>query len=81
MYDINGGLVTVSTTTLAVYIAISISYSIWLDNVHCTGQEESLLLCHHSNIGESDCNHYEDVLVKCNQLGEDVAVLSAARVL
>ena len=45
--------------------------SIWLDDVRCMGQEASLLLCSHSNIGESDCTHTEDIVVKCNQTGED----------
>ena len=45
--------------------------SIWLDDVRCMGQEVSLLLCSHSNIGESDCIHAEDIVVKCNQKGED----------
>ena len=44
--------------------------SIWLDEVSCTGQEESLLLCSHANIGESDCNHVEDIVVWCNRTGE-----------
>ena len=44
--------------------------SIWLDEVSCTGQEESLLLCSHATIGESDCFHVEDIVVRCNRTGE-----------
>ena len=44
--------------------------SIWLDEVSCMGQEESLLLCSHANIGESDCHHIEDIVVWCNRTGE-----------
>ena len=45
--------------------------SIWLDDVQCTGQEESLLHCNHSGIGENNCNHIEDAGVKCNSMGEN----------
>ena len=44
--------------------------SIWLDEVSCTGQEESLLLCSHATIGESDCFHVEDIVVRCSRTGE-----------
>ena len=39
-----------------------------LDNLQCTGNEESLLECNSSSnllIGQSDCSHSEDASVNC----------------
>ncbi|XP_053376486.1 uncharacterized protein LOC123534263 [Mercenaria mercenaria] len=38
---------------------------IFLDDVVCTGSEESLLLCKHSSWGDENCGHGEDVGVVC----------------
>ncbi len=41
---------------------------IWLDNLQCTGSEESLLACPRARsleIGEHNCRHREDVGVRC----------------
>ncbi|KAK7482045.1 hypothetical protein BaRGS_00026737, partial [Batillaria attramentaria] len=38
---------------------------ILLDNLGCTGNEESLLECNHNGIGNHDCGHHEDVGVQC----------------
>ena len=38
---------------------------IHLDNVQCTGEEESLLDCRHRGIGIHSCGHYEDASVLC----------------
>ena len=60
--------------TLFCTVATVLSYNarfgqgegpIHLDNVQCTGEEESLLDCHHRGIGIHDCQHYEDASVIC----------------
>ena len=38
---------------------------IHLDELRCTGTEESLLNCTHSGIGVNDCEHPEDVGIIC----------------
>ena len=39
--------------------------TIHLDNVHCTGTEQTLLSCSHST-STTDCGHHEDAGVTCN---------------
>nr|XP_016933980.2 uncharacterized protein LOC108012952 isoform X3 [Drosophila suzukii] len=38
---------------------------VWLDQVMCFGNETSIDLCNHWNWGESNCNHTEDVALRC----------------
>ena len=38
---------------------------IWLDNVDCYGNEESITECLHQSFGENNCRHYEDAGVRC----------------
>ncbi|XP_019858476.1 PREDICTED: fibroblast growth factor receptor 2-like isoform X1 [Amphimedon queenslandica] len=40
---------------------------IHLDEVVCTGSEETILNCSHSGIGINDCNHDADVSVHCQE--------------
>lgn len=39
---------------------------IWLDQVSCLGNETSLDKCMHFEWSESNCNHTEDVSVRCS---------------
>ena len=38
---------------------------IHLDDVMCQGYEESIMLCHHLDVGVHNCHHDEDVGVLC----------------
>lgn len=38
---------------------------IWLDDVNCSGDEASLADCEHSQWGQHDCYHSENVGVEC----------------
>ncbi|XP_055005198.1 deleted in malignant brain tumors 1 protein-like isoform X2 [Boleophthalmus pectinirostris] len=40
---------------------------IWLDDVHCTGHELSLMKCRHRPFGENNCGHGEDAGVICSE--------------
>ena len=39
--------------------------SIYLDDVHCLGDEPALSYCVHNGIGVHNCGHYEDASVIC----------------
>ncbi|CAB4041553.1 Deleted in malignant brain tumors 1, partial, partial [Paramuricea clavata] len=38
----------------------------WLDDVNCTGHEESLISCRHRGMGNHDCSHVENAGVRCS---------------
>uniref|UniRef100_A0A8C0WZC9 SRCR domain-containing protein n=1 Tax=Castor canadensis TaxID=51338 RepID=A0A8C0WZC9_CASCN len=40
---------------------------IWMDDVHCSGEEQSLEQCQHRFWGYHDCTHKEDVAVICSE--------------
>ena len=39
--------------------------AIFLDGIHCNGNESNLLQCTHDGIAEHDCVHHEDAGVSC----------------
>lgn len=39
---------------------------IWLDDVQCDGTEEDLSECSHLEWGRHNCNHYEDLTIRCD---------------
>ena len=60
--------------------AISVEYSafygqgrgrIWLDDVQCIGKEWTIGNCSHRGWGMEYCSHYDDVGVKCTNLGNE----------
>ncbi len=42
---------------------------IWLDNVACTGNEQYLSNCFHTEWGSHNCKHHEDAGVECSSTG------------
>lgn len=39
---------------------------IWLDDLHCTATDTTLLSCRHRDVGTHSCGHHEDIAVFCN---------------
>ena len=42
------------------------SGEIWLDNLMCEGQEESITECQHDAWGQHNCQHHEDAVIRCD---------------
>ncbi|KAL5019250.1 hypothetical protein ScPMuIL_004972 [Solemya velum] len=45
---------------------------IWIDEIRCTGTENILSVCQHSQFGTHDCSHDEDAWVTCRE-EEDIS--------
>ena len=41
------------------------SGKIWLDDLHCSGFESSLIDCYHRGWGAHNCKHSEDIGISC----------------
>lgn len=39
---------------------------IWLDNLHCLGNESDIFACEHSGFGSQSCKHGQHVSVECS---------------
>ena len=54
-----------STQCCGFYNGYGVASQIWLDDVHCVGDEESIAECRHAGFGSHNCRHTEDVGVVC----------------
>jgi len=53
------------TTSKSSYGQVNVPSKTWLDNVKCTGNEETIYECTHADWGTENCDHSEDVGVYC----------------
>ena len=51
------------------------SVSILLDDVVCTGSEETLLRCSHLPVGQDNCGHHKDISIRCKHTYVNAGVL------
>lgn len=55
----------VSTQCCGFYNGYGVSEKIWLDDVHCVGDENSIAECRHGGWGKHNCRHSEDIGIVC----------------
>ena len=60
-----------------LFTSATASQPIWLDDVTCTGLEQSLVECFHRNWGVSDCRHKEDAGCMCKRAASSSSSSSA----
>ena len=49
---------------------VVLNNTIYLDDLHCVGNENSLLLCQHRGTGIHDCRESEKMAVRCSPKGK-----------
>lgn len=54
-----------STQCCGFYNGYGVPTKIWLDDVHCVGDEQSIAECRHGGWGRHNCRHTKDVGVVC----------------
>ena len=59
------GYSSAANATRAAYFGQGVGL-VWLDEVLCSGGEQSYLECSHSEVGAHDCRHSEDAGVICS---------------
>lgn len=67
----------IDITIIVVFVIVVLGYSccaryygqgygsIFLDNLHCSGNEASLFSCPHNGVGNHNCQHSEDSGIHC----------------
>lgn len=66
-----------STQCCGFYNGYGVANQIWLDDVHCVGDEQSIAECRHAGFGRHNCRHTEDVGVVCKHTPESTPSNSA----
>ena len=54
---------------------------ILLDNIDCTGNEQSLLSCPHNGINIHNCGHHEDAGVRCLEAQSEYVMTTTATII
>ena len=60
--------ISVGITSLGATVLTDVppgTFGIFLDNLGCTGTESRLIQCPHNGVNVHNCQHFEDVGVRC----------------